>query len=571
VNLTYLSPLENHLWQSTLFAALAGLLTLALRNNHARLRHWVWLAASCKFLIPCSLLIGLGGQVRWRIAPAETTQSNLIVVMDQVSQPFTDPAFSLPLSPMIPPAGSPLPSILLGTWLCGFLGITSAWWVRWRRIRATVHAGSSVDLDLPIRAMSSPSLLEPGVFGVFRPVLLLPEGIFDRLTPAQLKAVIAHELCHVRHRDNLIAAIQMFVETAFWFHPMVWWIGRRMVEERERACDEEVLRLGSEPRVYAEGILSVCRLYVESPLVCVAGITGANLKRRIEAIMANREEQRLNRAKRFLLASAGIAAVAVPLVIGIGHAPPISAQSRVTEKPLAFDAASIKPMNNSGGSVRSEPGLRFLPGTVASLPAGVTARQIITEAYGLTEYQLAGGPGWVGSDRFTLQAKTEAPANRNQIRLMLQTLLTERFKFVASHGTKEMQVYALMVRKGGPGPTRYQAKEGADSPGPAGFQKADAEFARHTGGRASAFTGTTMELFARSLSELRGAQPGSPLLGRPVVDKTGLQGLFNFRLAWNDDDDFMPALQDELGLRLESQKAPMDILVISQIEKPSAN
>jgi bla regulator protein blaR1 len=84
---------------------------------------------------------------------------------------------------------------------------------------------------------------------------LLPEGIFDRLTPTQLEAVIAHELCHVRHRDNLIAAIHMFVETAFWFHPLVWWIGKRMVEERERACDEEVLRLGSEPRVYAEGIL----------------------------------------------------------------------------------------------------------------------------------------------------------------------------------------------------------------------------------------------------------------------------------------------------------------------------
>jgi uncharacterized protein (TIGR03435 family) len=105
---------------------------------------------------------------------------------------------------------------------------------------------------------------------------------------------------------------------------------------------------------------------------------------------------------------------------------------------------------------------------------------------------------------------------------MLQTLLAERFEFVASHGAKEMQVYALVVRKGGPGPKRYQAKAGADSPGPEGFQRADAEFARHTGGRASAFAVTTMELFARSLSELRGAQPGSPLLGRPVVDKTGL-------------------------------------------------
>ena len=92
----------------------------------------------------------------------------------------------------------------------------------------------------------------------------------------------------------------MFVETLFWFHPLVWWIGKRMVEERERACDEGVLSLGSEPRIYAEAILNVCKLYVESPLVCVSGVTGANLKRRIEAIMTNRTGQKLNRAKKAL-------------------------------------------------------------------------------------------------------------------------------------------------------------------------------------------------------------------------------------------------------------------------------
>ena len=80
----YVSAIANHLWQSTLFAGLAALLTLALRSNHARVRHGVWLAASCKFLIPLSVLIALGGQVRWRAVP-ETTQSNIVIVMDQVS------------------------------------------------------------------------------------------------------------------------------------------------------------------------------------------------------------------------------------------------------------------------------------------------------------------------------------------------------------------------------------------------------------------------------------------------------------------------------------------------------
>ena len=74
----------------------------------------------------------------------------------------------------------------------------------------------------------------------------------------------------------------MVVQAIFWFHPLVWWIGARLVDERERACDEDVIRLGSEPEVYAESILKTCEFYVESPLACVAGVTGSDLKKRIE-------------------------------------------------------------------------------------------------------------------------------------------------------------------------------------------------------------------------------------------------------------------------------------------------
>ncbi len=141
--------------------------------------------------------------------------------------------------------------------------------------------------------------------------------------------MLAHELCHVRRRDNLFAAIHMVVEAVFWFHPFVWWIGARLIEERERACDEGVLTLGNEPRTYADAILNVCKSYVESPLVCVAGVTGADLKKRIEAIMTNRIGQGLTRAKRILLAATGVAALAGPVAIGVliaaGNAPAIRA------------------------------------------------------------------------------------------------------------------------------------------------------------------------------------------------------------------------------------------------------
>lgn len=105
---------------------------------------------------------------------------------------------------------------------------------------------------------------------------------------ARGKAVLAHELCHAQRRDNLTSAIHMLVKAVFWFHPPVWRIGARLVEEREYACDEEVLRGGGEPRDYADAIASVCRLYAESPLACVPGVTGSHLKQRIEEIMANR-------------------------------------------------------------------------------------------------------------------------------------------------------------------------------------------------------------------------------------------------------------------------------------------
>ncbi len=133
-------------------------------------------------------------------------------------------------------------------------------------------------MGLPVPVRVSATLREPGVFGGFRPVLLLPEGITEKLTPAQLEAVLTHEMRHVKRRDNLATALHMMAEAVFWFHPLVRWIWARLVEERERACDEEVLRAGLDPQTYAEGILKVCEFYLKSPLDCMAGVSGANLK-----------------------------------------------------------------------------------------------------------------------------------------------------------------------------------------------------------------------------------------------------------------------------------------------------
>ena len=506
MNAAYVSALTNHLWQSTLFAGVAGLLTLALRRNHARVRHGVWLAASGKFLIPLSVMVAMGAHIRWRSAP-DTTPSGWAAVMEEVSQPFTTPAVSSPAPANAPPAtNSPLPAILLGIWACGFAGIGCSWWVRWRRIRAVVRAGSPVHLEIPVRAVCSRTTLEPGVFGVLRPVLLLPEGIADRLAPAQLQAVIAHELCHVRHRDNLMAAIHMFVETVFWFHPLVWWIGKRLVEERERACDEEVVRLGSEPRAYAEGILNVCKSYLSSPLACASGVSGADLKKRIEAIMRNRAARNLDPRRKILLIASGAMALIGPIGMGICGAQPSQGQAKDDAAIPAFEAASIKPHQDTGRRDRTR---SIEPGRITAVD--FTLGELIAAAYDVKRYQIS-GPDWIVNVNSSVTYDVAATAGKavpvEETVRMLQPLLAERFHLVFHRETRELPVFALLLSKGG-------AKFKASGDGGRRSIRPDSD------------GGLSFENY--SMTDLAEWLTGLPSMQRPVIDHTGLAGRYSFQ------------------------------------------
>ena len=563
MNPGFVSSLANHLWQSTLFAGAAGLLMLTLRNHHPRVRHGVWLAASCKFLIPLSVLVALGGQFRWRPA-LDSAPSNWSVVMEQVSQPFSAPAVSTPLLAKAPTAAGALPALLLGIWACGLAGISGSWWIRWRRIRAVVRAGSPVHLEIPIRTVCSPSSTEPGVFGVFRQVLLLPDGISERLAPAQLQAIIAHELCHVRHRDNLVAALHMFVETIFWFHPLVWWIGKRMVEERERACDQEVLQLGSEPRVYAEGILNVCRCYLSSSLACASGVTGSDLTRRIEAIVSNRAAHHLDTGRRILLIAAGTAAIAGPIAIGVMGALPSRGQTGPEGPAPAFEAASVKPHQDTGRRNRT----RVIENGKIDFQE-VTLRELMLVAYGVRPYQIS-GPDWIQDTRYDVIATAGKAVSARETRRMLGPLLAERFHLAFHRQTRELPVFALIVAKGGP-----KFKEAGDHDEPS---------IRPDGEGGLSFQNWSMD-------DLAGWLAGLPSMGRPVIDRTSLDGHFSFRanlfdvekgappdqlkrsMLREDAVDVLSArLPEQLGLKLEAQKAPIEILVIDHAEKvPTQN
>jgi uncharacterized protein (TIGR03435 family) len=331
-NQAWTAALVNHLWQSTVVTLVAWFLAWNLRGNQARMRYWVWMIASVKFLIPFSLLIAVGESLRSLVA-TPIRRPAFAKVVEQITQPFaqTGSPASIDYGDTTAVAAVHqshlLPAILIAVWLCGFLVIVLSWFRSWRQVRAVVHASAQMTVLAKVPVLYSPRKIEPGVFGIVRPVLLLPKSITERLTAPQLNAIMAHEICHIRRRDNLTAAMHMGVAAIFWFHPMVWWIKARLLEERERACDEAVLQAGNQAELYAESILNVCKFYVESPMACMSGVTGSDLKQRILRIMTEQVARKLDFSRKLLLSVAGIAVVTVPVVFGLIHITQVRAQT----------------------------------------------------------------------------------------------------------------------------------------------------------------------------------------------------------------------------------------------------
>jgi bla regulator protein BlaR1 len=252
--------------------------------------------------------------------------------------------------------------------------------------------------------------------------------------------------------------------------------------------------------------------------------------------------------------------------------------------PLKFEVASIKPADPDAKGSQ----IRFMPGgglNITNLPL----RAMITQAYDVRDFQISGGAGWVGTERFDITARAERAAladgpddfakmtddqrktAREQMAERLRGLLAERFQLVVHKETKEQPIYVLGLAKNGP-----KLKENT-APGPR---------------QGMSMNRGRLEGFAAPMAML--GQILSQNMGRPVVDKTGLAGKYDFVLEWTPDlgpdahaqgfgdgitspapapagPTIFTALQEQLGLRLESQKGPVENIVIDRAEKPSEN
>jgi bla regulator protein blaR1 len=613
----------NHLWQSTLFAIGSALLTLLFRKNNARVRYWLWLAASIKLIIPFSLFIAIGSSIDISWRQRALVPHTAIAYAESFSQPFG--SFS---TPTIIPATTKqdqinwIIAVLAAIWFCGIIAVLSLYMTRSRNLSAAVQKSEPLKdgrLCEILRALEkrsgcrkriklafSSSSMEPGVFGIFQPVLMMPKGISARLKDSELEAIIAHEVAHVRHHDNLLAVLHMTIEALFWFHPMVWWLGSKLVQERERACDEEVLKLGKDPQSYAEGILKVCEFYLDSPRAYVTGITGADMKKRIQSIMNRHIGGNLSTAKKLMLTTTGIVVLAFPVAIGLLNTHSSSAQ-------LAFGQETIPiPKNNRYDDVTIKRGIKGQPPRFHASPSEFlienwSLQELIVNLHGVPKDRIIGLPAWTSSETFSVRARSEVLANNyGESWGMLIPVLENRFKLKCHREKRQMQIYELSMEV-----IRVQLP--VTVPGSCEPIKPE-EYNKPTSGAAGPPFNDCARWFARVLPEggfsvsvkavtmAQLAEYLEPVVGRHVIDRTGLTTLFDIESlsfsnagitygsqwakihgdkAWKDAaaasagvPSGLPnifASLKKVGLRLTPGEGPVEVLMIDQLERPFGN
>jgi uncharacterized protein (TIGR03435 family) len=526
-------------------------------------------------------------------------------VSESVAASFTAPPAStaLPTIRTVPtaiatepprPSSTPLLSWVVALWFvgaaCFALRMAGGWTMAIRLRRRSVRSAppewqrsfeslaTRIRVSRPVRLLVSSLVDVPAVVGWLRPIVLVPVGALAGLPAEQMEALLLHELAHIRRHDYLVNLVQGVVETLLFYHPAVWWISGHIRAERELCCDDLAVSVTGDAPAYARA-LAECAAAVPRRLTPVVAANGSALGRRIARLLGEPQPAPGAVSGSGVLAAAILLGVTAFAVFGQQESRP------------QFEAASIKP-----SSTRDSQMVRPLPGR---LVANAGLRLLIQNAYSLQPFQIVGEPNW--DERFEIDAKAADRSDRAQIFLMLQSLLEDRFHLRVHRETRELPVYALVAAKNGSKLPR--PKDGACENPPADAPNEWAGGRMQPPGQAPAslprcgqvratidVPGIVLQGGKASMAEF--VRMLSLVMGRTVVDKTGVTDLFDVRLAFLPDgstpavpppppgalaslDSQYPsiftALQEQLGLRLESTKGPVDVLVIDHVERPSAN
>ncbi len=432
--------------------------------------------------------------------------------------------------------------------------------------------------------------------GVVRPVVVLPDDWreWDRV---KLDAVLAHERSHIERWDPAVQLLSALHRSLLWISPLSWMLDRWIVRAAEEASDDAAVAATADPATYAEVLLEFVARRAEplgigmarygrpdqriDRILDATSISRGVTRWRVAAILllgcplayvAAAASPQSERAMQFTALPAPPVAPAPALVAQVQATPPArTPQPQPAPAPHpAFDAVSIKSLGPAGGGRGPGNGppqclpLRYTTGMVSG---SATASKLIQEAYGLSPHQVSGGPSWVDSDRFCIEAKSAGPAEKDQLRLMLQVMLADRFKLVTRHETKEMPVYTMTLAKKG---LLHELRPGEPATG--GVMMEDLKAAGYQFRTQLDQSMPTKALVSRNTTQEFAALLSSFTLevDRPVVDQTGLQGNYMFVMRWTGDD-FRGALEEQFGLRLEPSKAPLPAVTVESIQRPDAN
>jgi|GEM_PF-1649483 len=573
--------------KATLILAFALLAERLARRSSASIRHAI-LAAAFGMLLALPIASTLAPPIR--IAMPATPQEQIAPVSspaapDVISSRATEHESVGVATPR--PSQLSLSALLLGVWLIGaalslWPVILGLWQVRslrrsgrpWRDGQIVADAlAADAGIRRRIEVRLHESLAGPMTSGVRHPAIVFSPDARD-WREADLRRAVIHEMEHIRRGDWVWHCLARIMCSAYWFHPLVWIARRQLMVDAERACDDAVIGR-SEATAYAKQLVTLARrMSAARKLPVLAMANHSDLSTRVGAVLDGRQPR--GRAGTFSVALAG--ATALALIVAISPlkmvAAPQGNSSLSSGKARQFESASLRLENpqdpHSSPEYTNNPAFRTVPTVFPSNRLTIrhtSLQSMISDAFGVDYRYIAGGPAWLDRRHYDLDAKVEGNGRltREQMRPLLRSLLEERFHLRTHLERKVVPGYALVVAKGGP---RLQPNQSAP-------------FLGIYSGYKMKWQNVSVEYFARALE--------NPVR-QPVVDKTGIAGMYDFDLQYGPHGragedpvfaniperfyanlpDIFTVLEEQLGLKLVPEKVAISALVIDHFDEPAA-
>jgi uncharacterized protein (TIGR03435 family) len=471
--------------------------------------------------------------------------------------------------------GTRWPFWLLAIWASAFVVsllrmLASYLYLRGLKKRAIVWPYKLPVMPRSVRLLVSDEIASPMAIGFLDPVVMFPANLREQLTDEELDCVLLHECAHLARYDDWVNVGGRFVGAVLLLHPLVWWILRQIDRDREIACDDwAVSRIGA-ARSYAESLLRVAELRIGSTSsILAAGILPkpSRLRHRIELL--------LSRGRRFsAVATRSVAGVTTLILLSLAVAVASAPRWIAFTQKLEFEVTSVKE-NTTNGDTDWRP---FRSGDVFRM-RNTRIFMMVNYAYKLTAtYQIEGYDKFPESWKwYDVEARVPRGATDDEVRLMVQSLLADRFKFKVRRETKVIPQYEVVVHKDKAKLQRAPAGERpmeltvegrrlSQPPGTCGISL------WHEGARWTCRAVGIDKIVSTVGSELKS----------PVVDRTGLTGIYDVNVLYIPENrrsdpnapaglSFEQALQQELGLRYQKGSGQVEVLVIEHLEKPSEN